>query len=306
MTFVRPRDLQEIEHRISFARSFLFVPGDRPDRIRKALDAGADAVIIDLEDAVRPSARPFARSVIRDLAGGLRDSSPSVILARVNSHGSPDFAADVTAVVDGALDGIVVSKFVPGTTASEMDDAMSAIESGRGRAHTTPVIALVESAAGVLGLSVPKGLPPRVRRFAFGAADFYADLRISYHPAGIYTDLAMTALVIASAAGNLPAPLDSPHFSIDDEAGLAAAVGRARERGFGGALCVHPNQISIVNAGFAATEDERTWAAKVLAAWNDPSKSAAGAIRVDDELVDEAMARRARQIINHADRRCQP
>lgn len=306
MTPLPPRDLHEIEHRISFARSFLFVPGDRPDRIRKAFDAGADAVIIDLEDAVRPNARPLARSVIRDVAGGLRDSSSSVILARVNPHESLDFVADVTAVVDGGLDGIVVPKFVPGTAAGEMDDAMSAIESGRGLAHNTPVIALVESAAGVLGLSVPTDLPARVRRFAFGAADFYADLRISYHPTGIYTDRAMTALAIASAARNLPAPLDSPHFSIDDEAGLAAAVEIARERGFGGALCIHPNQVSTVNAGFAATVDERAWATKVLAAWNDPSMSTAGAIRVDDELVDDAMARRARQIVSHADRRYQP
>jgi citrate lyase beta subunit len=105
----------------------------------------------------------------------------------------------------------------------------------------------------------------------------------------------MATLVIASAAQGLPAPLDSPHFSIGDDVGLEAAVGRARERGFGGSLCIHPNQVALVNAGFAASEDERAWAVKVLAAWNDPSS--AGAIRVGDELIDEAMVRRARQII---------
>jgi citrate lyase subunit beta/citryl-CoA lyase len=299
MTVNPPRDLPDIAHRIAVARSFLFVPGDRPDRIRKALDAGADAVIIDLEDAVRPEARPFARSVVRDLARDVGDSSPSVILARVNPHGSADFTADVTAVLDGRLDGIVMSKFVPGDAATEMDAAMTALEAGCVEAHPTPVIALVESAAGVLGLSVPSGLPARVVRLAFGAADLYADLRMSYHQSGIYTDLAMTTLVIASAAANLPAPLDSPHFSISDERGMVAAVGRARERGFGGTLCIHPSQVSIVNTGFAATEEERAWAAKILAAWSDPSTSTAGAIRVGDELVDEAMVRRARQIVDH-------
>jgi citrate lyase subunit beta/citryl-CoA lyase len=300
MMFAEPRESQDIEHRISFGRSFLFVPGDRPDRIRKALSVGADAVIIDLEDAVRPEARPLARSVLSDLVEGLRDASPSLILARVNPHGSPDFAADVAAAVDGNLDGIVVPKFVPGPAALEMDDAMTAIESARGQAHATPVIALVESAAGVLGLSAPVELPRRVRRLAFGAADFHADLRISYSQSGIYTDLVMATLVIASAAGNLPAPLDSPHFSIHDRPGLTAAVRRARERGFGGALCIHPNQVPIVDTGFAATEDERSWAARVLAAWNDPTTSDAGAIRVDDELIDEAMVRRARQIADQA------
>jgi citrate lyase subunit beta/citryl-CoA lyase len=218
-----------------------------------------------------------------------------LILARVNPFGSTDFAVDVDAAIDGRVDGIVMPKFVPGQPAIEMDAALNAIEAGRAGADRMPLIGLVESAAGLLGLSAPTEFPSRVKRLAFGAADFYADLRISYHPSGIHTDLAMATLVIASAAQGLPAPLDSPHFSIGDDVGLGTAVGRARERGFGGSLCIHPNQVAPVNAGFAASEDERAWAVKVLAAWNDPSS--AGAIRVGDELIDEAMVRRARQII---------
>jgi citrate lyase subunit beta/citryl-CoA lyase len=295
MTTVSSRDPLEIEQRISVARSFLFVPGDRPDRVGKALGSGADAIIIDLEDAVRPEVRPYARSVVRELGEQPRVSSQPLILARVNPFGSTDFAEDFEAAIGGLVDGIVMPKFVPGRAAIEMDAALSAIESGRAGADRMPVIGLVESAAGLLGLSVPTEVPPRVKRLAFGAADFYADLRISYHPSGIHTDLAMATLVIASAAQGLPAPLDSPHFSIGDDVGLEAAIGRAREQGFGGALCIHPNQVALVNAGFAASEDEQAWAVKVLAAWNDPSS--AGAIRVGDELIDEAMVRRARQII---------
>ncbi|MDQ1561181.1 MAG: citrate lyase subunit beta / citryl-CoA lyase [Actinomycetota bacterium] len=295
MTTVSSRDPLEIEQRISVARSFLFVPGDRPDRVGKALGSGADAIIIDLEDAVRPEVRPYARSVIRELGEQPGVPSQPLILVRVNPFGSTDFAKDVEAAIDGRVDGIVMPKFIPGQAATEMDAALSAIESSRAGADRMPVIGLVESAAGLLGLSAPTGFPSRVKRLAFGAADFYADLRISYHPSGIHTDLAMAALVVASAAQGLPAPLDSPHFSIGDDVGLETAVGRARERGFGGGLCIHPNQIALVNAGFAASEDERAWAVKVLAAWDGPSS--AGAIRVGDELVDEAMARRARQII---------
>jgi citrate lyase subunit beta/citryl-CoA lyase len=292
---VSSRDALEIEQRISVARSLLFVPGDRPDRVGKALGSGADAIIIDLEDAVRPDVRPYARSVVRELGEQPRFPSQPVVLARVNPFGSTDFAEDVEAAVDGRVDGIVMPKFVPGHAAIEMDAALSAIESGRPGAGRMPIIGLVESAAGLLGLSAPTEFPSRVKRLAFGAADFYADLRISYHPSGIHTDLAMATLVIASAAQGLSAPLDSPHFSIGDDVGLEAAVGRARERGFGGALCIHPNQVALVNAGFAASEDERAWAVKVLAAWSEPS--GAGAIRVGDELIDEAMVRRARQII---------
>jgi citrate lyase subunit beta / citryl-CoA lyase len=292
---VPSRDPLEIEQRISAARSFLFVPGDRPDRVGKALGTGADAIIIDLEDAVRPDVRPYARSVVRELSEQPRVASQPLVLARVNPFGSTDFAEDVEAAIDGRVDGIVMPKFVPGQAAIEMDAALNTIESGRDGADRMPLIGLVESAAGLLGLSAPTEFPSRVKRLAFGAADFYADLRISYHQSGIHTDLAMATLVIASAAQGLPAPLDSPHFSIGDEAGLASAVARARERGFGGALCIHPNQVAAVNAGLAASEEEQAWAVKVLAAWSEPSS--AGAIRVGDELIDEAMVRRARQII---------
>jgi citrate lyase subunit beta/citryl-CoA lyase len=301
MTTVSSRDPLEIEQGISVARSFLFVPGDRPDRVGKALGAAADAIIIDLEDAVRPEVRPYARSVVRKLAEQPRVSSQPLVLARVNPLGSTDFAEDVEAALDGRVDGIVMPKFVPGQAAIELDAALNAIESGRAGADRMPLIGLVESAAGLLGLAVPASFPPRVKRLAFGAADYYADLRISYHQSGIHTDLAMATLVIASAAQGLPAPLDSPHFSIGDDVGLASAVGRARDRGFGGALCIHPNQVAAVNSGFAASEDERAWAVKVLAAWTEPSSSTAGAIRVDDELIDEAMVRRARQIIGQVE-----
>jgi citrate lyase subunit beta/citryl-CoA lyase len=298
MTAQLPDDLVTVEQRISSARSVLFVPGDRPDRVRKALGSGADAVIVDLEDAVRPEMRPYARSVVRDVVPEARGTSPSVLLlARVNPYGPDDFIEDVAAALEGQVDGIVVPKFVPGPAAADMDNALAAIESDRSAGHPTPVVALIESAAGLLGLSHPTDLPARVTRFAFGAADFYADLRISYQQSGIHTDLAMTTLVIASAAVGLAAPLDSPHFAIGDDAGLVSAVERARERGFAGALCIHPNQVAIVNASFNTTALEYEWASKVLAAWAAPEGSQAGAIRVDGELIDEAMVRRARQII---------
>jgi len=291
-----------VEQRISSARSVLFVPGDQPDRVRKALGCGADAVIVDLEDAVRPEMRPYARSVVRDVVGEARRTASSVLLARVNPHGSADFVEDVTAALDAHVDGIVIPKFVPGLAATEMDMTLDTIESDRSAGDRTPVIALVESAAGLLGLSHPTNLPFRVTRLAFGAADYYADLRMSYHQSGIHTELAMATLVIASAALGLAAPLDSPHFAVGDDAGLISAVERARDRGFGGALCIHPNQVAIINAGFRTTDVEYEWASKVLAAWSTPVNSQAGAIRVDGELIDEAMIRRARQIIGPDDR----
>ncbi len=284
--------------RISSARSLLFVPGDRPDRIKKALASAAHAVIVDLEDAVRAEDKPFARSV----AAGIRHRpSAPLLLIRTNAFGSADFAADLATVFEGGADGVVIPKFVPGAAAAELDDALSAAEAARGRVARMPVIGLIESAAGVLALSSPADFPARVIRLAFGAADLTADLRISYRASGVVTDHVMVAMVVASAAAGLAEPIDSPHFSLDDGEGLVERARKARELGFGGGLCIHPQQVATVNAAFEVSTNERRWAERVLAAWAAPSSPGRGAIRLDGELVDEAMVRRARQIADAAD-----
>ena len=183
--------------------------------------------------------------------------------------------------------------FVPGQ-AQQLDATLTRIEAGRG-AEPLPVIGLIESAAGVLGLSVPVAFPARMVRLAFGAVDLHADLRAAYREHGIHAHLAMAAIVLASAAAGLAAPLDSPHLTLDDDAGLDAAVLSAKELGFGGKLCIHPKQLAAVQAGFAMSAAEVARAQKVLDAW---SRASDGAIRVDGELVDEAMVRRARQVVD--------
>lgn len=285
------------------ARSLLFVPGDRPDRVGKAFASAADAVIVDLEDAVRPENKQIARSVVASFGEGPLASS-AVFLVRVNPFRSADFTDDVEAAIRAGAHGIMLPKFVPGPEAGRADEAMSAIEARLGTAGALPVVGLIESAAGLQGLHGISGeqeLPPRFRRLAFGAADFYADLRIAYRTSGVYTDLAMAALVVASAAAGLSSPLDSPHFALDDDEGLAVRAHNARDLGFGGALCIHPKQIAILNQEFALDVDERAWAERVLAAWSAPGNSGRGAIRVDDELIDEAMLRRVRQILDQDD-----
>jgi citrate lyase subunit beta/citryl-CoA lyase len=286
----------DVTEALRSARSFLFVPGDRPERVGRALASDADAVIVDLEDAVRADQKHAARSVVRTLRVG-SSGRPPLVLVRVNAVGSDEFAADVEAALEGGAAALMVPKFVPGRQADTLDEALSGIEHARGTSAATPVVGLIESAAGVLGLSGRVTLPPRVSRLAFGAADYYADLGLSYRPTGIHTELAMAALVVASAAAGLAAPLASPHFALADEPGLASASRRARDLGFGGALCIHPAQLATINAQFRPSDEERVWAQRVVEAWDDPAHRTSGAIRVDGELVDEAMVRRARQIL---------
>ena len=283
----------DVAEALRTARSFLFVPGDRSDRIARALASDADAVIIDLEDAVRAEQKDVARSVVRTLRVG--PGGRPLVLVRVNAFGSSEFAQDVTAALEGGAAALMVPKFVPGPQAERLDESLSAIEHGRG-ASATPVVGLIESAAGVLGLSSQAPLPARFSRLAFGAADYYADLGLSYQPSGTHTELAMATLVVASAARGLAGALASPHFALDDEAGLAVASRRARDLGFTGALCIHPAQLETINEQFRPSDAERLWAQRVAEAWDDPAHRSSGAIRVDGQLVDEAMVRRARQV----------
>jgi citrate lyase subunit beta/citryl-CoA lyase len=280
-------------------RSLLFVPADRPARIATALASNADAVIVDLEDAVRPEARAAARV---GLAAAL-DGASKPVFVRVNPWGSDDFAADVEAALSAGVTGILLAKFVPGSPSSTLDEDLSAREEPHKRDLPLQVIGLIESASGVIGLTSAAALPHRITQLAWGAADLHLDVGLSPGSIGGIADFAMAALVLASRAAGLPAPLDSPCFLVEREAGdgnveiLAQEVARARNLGFGGKLCIHPRQLGAVNAGFAPTPTELAWARSVVAAWDDPTREARGAIAVVGELVDEAVIRRARQLL---------
>lgn len=281
------------------ARSLLFVPADRPHRIETALASQADAVIVDLEDAVRPEARDAARAALPAALTGARQP----VFVRVNALGSHDYAADVDAALDAGASGIMLAKFVPGEPSETLDDDLSAREMRHGRETPLAVIGLIESAAGVIGLTSAAVLPRRVTQLAWGAADLHLDIALSPRSTGGIAEFAMAALVLASRAARLPAPLDSPCLLVEREASgngvaaLAEEVARARALGFGGKLCIHPRQVAAVNNGFAATPGEIAWANTVVAAWDHASRDGRGAIAVAGELVDEVVIRRARQLL---------
>lgn len=280
--------------RIEAARSLLFVPADRPDRVAKALTADADGIIVDLEDAVRAARRPIARQTVAALGSRGAGGIDQLVLVRVNAFGSDDFPDDVRAALAGGAAGIVVPKF-DAREAADLDAALSALESAHGAQQELPVIGLVETAAGMLRLSCPSDLPRRVRRLAFGAADFSADLGIA-RVTGAHEQLALVVLVWASAAAHIAAPLDTPHFAIDDEAGLSASAARSAALGCGGKFCIHPRQVTSVHEAFRVDPDQRAWAHEVLARWDGADEGGAGAVRVRGELVDEAMVRYARRV----------
>ncbi len=278
------------------ARTFLFVPGDRPERIVKALNAKTDAVIIDLEDAVRAENKIAARAGMIAPIMENRSATGPLTLIRTNEVTSAEFAADFKVALQLKVDAIVLPKFSPGTSASEADQIISKLENEHKVNVPMPVIGLIESTAGVLNLLNSSKIPDRVKRLAFGAADLYADLGVTYQATGPNTDLAMAALVLASVNSKLGAPIDSPHFEVADLQGLQERSLFANKIGFGGKLCIHPDQLETDEKSFQASSDEKDWAARVIERWNAREEKS-GAILLDGSLVDEAMVKRAKQIL---------
>ncbi|WID95192.1 CoA ester lyase [Bosea vestrisii] len=251
----------------------LFVPGHRPERFEKAAFSEADAVILDLEDAVPVLEKDKARASLRV---GFSDKP---VLVRINGLGTPWHEADLKAIVEGGLDGVVVPK-AEGSQAFE--DLCTQI--------SLPVIPLIESARGIADARRIAAMP-NVLRLAFGSIDFCADLGCAHTNEALLA--ARSDLVLSSRLASLVAPIDGVTTSIDDEAAIFADARYARDLGFAGKLSIHPRQVSAIKSGLSPDENEILWACKVLTTED-------GAASVDGSMVDEPVRIRARDILKRA------
>jgi citrate lyase subunit beta / citryl-CoA lyase len=265
------------------ARSWLFTPGDRPDRFATARDSGADAMILDWEDAVAPAAKAKARTAVLDwLNGGV--SGPAVWV-RINDRRSDFWNDDLTALASAPahrLAGVVLPK-----TQSGRDVADTVARLGGDIA----IMALIESALGVESATEIAGTPG-VLALALGSADLRLDAGLGDDDTGwIYP---RSRLVFASRAAGLRAPIDGPEMRLDDVDAVRRSATRARALGFGAKLCLHPRQIAAVNEAFGYDDTQRSWAQRVVAA---ADSSAGAAVRVDGEMVDRPRLELARRIL---------
>jgi citrate lyase subunit beta/citryl-CoA lyase len=261
-------------------RSLLFVPADRPERFEKALAAGADAVIVDLEDAVAPDAKASARSRLAAHA-----EIHARILVRINAPGTPWHEDDLALLRRfGVLGGIVLPK------AEQPCDVIRC-------ATVSKVWPLVETALG-LESAVEIGKVSGVQQLIFGTIDFQHDLNIrdDDHGLGFFR----SQIVWRSRLAGLPPPIDGVCLALDDEARLDADCLRARGMGFGGKLCLHPRQVRAVNRAFSASDAERTWARRVLAA---SAQAHGAAVRSDGQMIDRPVVLRAEAILKEPEER---
>jgi citrate lyase subunit beta/citryl-CoA lyase len=281
-------------------RSYLFVPADRPERIDKALTSGADAVIVDLEDAVAPSAKGTAREALvrwlEQRGGGpaATDATQTqseaarqpALLVRVSATSTVWFEDDLQACIHPSVQGLVLPK------AERVDELARVTAALPGRA----LLPLVETAAGMDGARTLAGAPG-VQRLVFGSLDFQADLDIEDDGDALL--LFRSHLVWMSRLGGVAAPVDGVTTNLQDPAATAADARRARALGFGAKLCIHPRQVQAVHEAFMPSADQLDWARRVLGA----AEAAGGsAVAVDGKMVDAPVLLRARTLLERAER----
>ncbi|WP_237759921.1 HpcH/HpaI aldolase/citrate lyase family protein [Arthrobacter alpinus] len=271
--------------------SALFVPADRPERFAKAAAAGAGIVIIDLEDAVASSAKADALSMA--LAGiAPTDSNHTTVraLIRVNQVGSPEHDAEVRELLAAAkipgsgLLGFVVPKAEQPAEVQSLRQRMPP--------HFA-LIPLIESAEGLVN-SLELARVPGVTRLAFGAIDYALD--INSGNGDRFLDHARAQLVLVSRAAGIAAPLDSPSTDISDGGKVRDSALLARNFGFGGKLCIHPNQVNVVHEAFRPTPSEIEWATAVL------GSSLGGASQLKGQMIDRPVIARAQRIIQNTNK----
>lgn len=274
-------------HALAAARSFLFVPANRPERYAKALASGADAVIIDLEDAVPPADKAAARRQLTEGLRGLPAQERGRVLVRINAAGTPwhaEDAAQLQVLVALGLAGVVVPK-------AESADILRHIAAIVGA--SCAVFPLVESAAGLAAVDLLAACP-QVPRLMFGNLDFQADLGLACGPDEAELIPVRLALVLASRRAGLAAPVDGVTPGTQDMAQLQADVARSRRGGFGAKLCIHPAQVAAVHAAFTPSAAELDWAGRVLAGFAEAGE---GVFSLDGRMVDAPVVRLAQRML---------
>lgn len=257
---------------LALARSFLFVPGHRPERFAKALASGAEAVIIDLEDAVPLDAKATARDALLAAWSGLDAAERARMLVRVNPPGTPWHEADLSAVA--RLSGLGALMLPKAEHPQQVEQAF--------RSSGVPVLPLIESAEG-LGQMDAIARATGVLRLGLGHIDLQADLGMRCGPDEAELAPVRLALVVASRRAGLPSPVDGVTTATQDAEVLTADAQRSRRFGFGAKLCIHPAQVAGVHQALAPTEAECDWARRVLAA---EVAAGGGAFSVDGKMVD--------------------
>jgi citrate lyase subunit beta/citryl-CoA lyase len=265
----------------SMGPAILFCPADRPDRYKKAVER-ADAVILDLEDAVSADAKDFAREAV-----AVSQLDPARTMVRVNSVGTADFNADLAALARTGYRTVMLAK-------AEHPSQLAALADFE-------VVALIETAAGVLHAAAIAA-EPNVVALMWGAEDLVASLggTSSRGADGRYRSVAMHArsMVLLAAGGNGKAAIDAIYVNIPDLAGLAVEAADAVASGFAAIACIHPSQVEVIRTEYSPSENDVAWANSVL----DAAEGERGVFQFDGRMIDEPILKHAKRLLRRVTR----
>lgn len=272
-------------------RSLLFVPGDRPDRMEKALKSGADALILDLEDSVAATAKPEAR---RAVAAFLAANESARLWVRINPLDSDEADKDLQALLPAHPDGLVLPKAEGGASVAELARRLAQ----RGNV-TARILAIgTETPAAIFGLGTYGG-HKRLAGLTWGAEDLPAAIgaATSREEDGSFTtpyEIARALCLFGAAAAGV-APIETVYPAFRDLDGLAAFAGRARRDGFTGMMAIHPDQVAVINQAFTPSEAELSHARAVVAAF--AANPEAGALSLDGRMIDRPHLVQAQRLL---------
>jgi len=258
-------------------RSYLFVPGNRPDRFPKACAAGADAVVLDLEDSVAAGDKSMARAAV---AAWLTAAQP--VLVRVNTSDSEWFRDDLSLARKQGIAGVLLPK------AERVEEIRLIVENF---GADVPILPQIETARGFRN-ALALGSEKPVQRLLFGSIDFQLDLGMSAEEEELL--YFRSQIVLDSRLAGVQPPVDGVTTDIDSTERVRADTLRARRLGFGGKMCIHPKQVPVVNECFTPSAEEEAWARRVVQA---SSEARGAAISVDGKMVDRPVVARAEVIL---------
>jgi citrate lyase subunit beta / citryl-CoA lyase len=262
-------------------RTYLFVPGTRPERFGKALSSGADVVVLDLEDAVAANDKASARQSIANWFVSAAPADRARIVVRINDAESTWFSEDLLALRDAGAAGVLLPKA----------ESAQQIAATKAALPNASVLALIESARGVVHVDAVAAAG--ASRLVFGTLDFALDLDIDITTDASGLAYAASRIALASRVAGLPSPVAGVTPQLDDPTRLLADLALARGLGFGAKLCIHPSQVEPIHAALRPSANAVDWARRVLAA----DAASPGAARLDGRMVDRPVVLQAQRTL---------
>lgn len=281
-------------------RSFLFAPGNHPRKVEKVFGAGADAVLLDLEDAVAISEKEATRPAV---VAAMRAPRNARGFVRVNGTDTRWCADDVAAVVGPWLDGLVLPKAESAAQIRELSAMIAAAERRAGMVEgALELMPIIETAAGVEAAGEVASADPRVRRLALGGADYTSDLDLEWTIDEREFDYARARLAHGSRIAGIEPPVDTVVVQVRDLERFRQSARNGRRMGFAGKLCIHPDQVGACHEVFTPAAADVARARSVVAAFEAAEAAGSASIQLDGQFIDYPIVERARRVLALASR----